>query len=147
MTRDGEPENPAPRTSAARPLWALVEDLFFRAKVEGLAAPIGRPVSFHRDAASLVAALRAARERGDVDALPAAIVVELGGRADLGMALLEALRDVPDAPPTLAFYSHVEDELRKKALALGATSVVPRSAFVKRFGALVGALSEGSRAG
>jgi DNA-binding NarL/FixJ family response regulator len=123
-----------------RPLWALVEDLFFRAKVEGLCAPLGRPVSFHRDAASLVAALREAREAAA--APPAAIVVELGGRADQGMALLALLRELPDPPPTLAFYSHVEDELRRRALELGATAVVPRSAFVKKFGALVGALSE-----
>jgi hypothetical protein len=129
-----------PATSPSRAVWALVEDLFFRAKVEALCAATARPVVVHRDAAGLVAALRDAASRGEAPA--AAIVVELGGRADQGMALLEALRETPGAPPTLGFYSHVEDELRRRATALGATQVVPRSAFVKRFDALVDGLSE-----
>ena len=41
------------------------------------------------------------------------------------------------SPPTLGFYSHVEDQVRQRALDLGVTRVVPRSAFVLRFADLV----------
>jgi CheY-like chemotaxis protein len=80
---------------------------------------------------------------------PALLLVDLGApRADEGFALLEQLAvrraartaaggSAGDAgtavPPALAFYSHVEDEVRRRALALGAERVVPRSAFVARF--------------
>jgi DNA-binding NarL/FixJ family response regulator len=123
-----------------RTVWALVEDLFFRAKVEALCAPAGRPVVVHREASSLLSALQVARDAGS--ALPAAIVIELGGRTDQGAALLEGLRVISHAPPTLGFYSHVETELRRRALELGATRVVPRSVLVKDFDALIDALSE-----
>jgi hypothetical protein len=49
-----------------------------------------------------------------------------------------ARRDI--APPTLAFFSHVDDEARRRAVAAGVTRVVPRSALVARFAALVGEL-------
>ena len=51
--------------------------------------------------------------------------------------LLERLSGVPDPPPTLAFFSHVDDAARKRAIGLGATRVVPRSALVARFATLV----------
>ena len=127
-------------TPRSRTVWALVEDLFFRAKVEALCAPSGREVVVHRDAASLLAALD--RARNAKASPPGAIVVELGGRSNQGTALLEALRTMADAPPTLGFYSHVETELRRSAITLGATRVVPRSVFVKDFDALLDALSE-----
>jgi DNA-binding NarL/FixJ family response regulator len=114
-------------------LWALVGDLFLRARVEGLARGVGRPVRFFPRAEDLRAALEAAAP----DA-PAAVVLDLG--AAEGFRYLEgrATRAAGAAdPPTLGFYSHVEEETRRRALALGATRVVPRSAFVQRFAALL----------
>lgn len=68
---------------------------------------------------------------------PALVLVDLEARDDQGFVLLERLATVPDAPPTLAFYPHVNDDLRRRALGLGATKVVPRSAAMGRFPALV----------
>jgi DNA-binding NarL/FixJ family response regulator len=126
--------------AGSRVLWAYVEDLFFRAKVEGLARPFGHAVEFHKTPHALVEAL------GVASARPAVVLVELGTRPEAGLALLASLAALPGAPPTLAFYSHVEDELRRQALAAGATKVVPRSAFVKRFGDLVEELVAGKSA-
>jgi DNA-binding NarL/FixJ family response regulator len=68
---------------------------------------------------------------------PGLLLVDLGARDDQGFVLLERLSSVPAPPPTLAFFSHVDDAARRRAIGLGATKVVPRSALVARFATLV----------
>jgi hypothetical protein len=46
----------------------------------------------------------------------------------------------PPRPPTLGFYSHVEAEVRTRALAAGLEQVVPRSRMAREGPALVAAL-------
>lgn len=70
-------------------------------------------------------------------ARPALVLVDLGAPGDAAFALLGGLAAHADAPPSLAFFSHVDDEAKRRAVAAGATRVVPRSALVARFDALV----------
>lgn len=114
-------------------VWALVTDLFLRTKVEALAAGAGVAVRFFGTADELVGALSGATRDATPPALVLADLSDPGGR---GMALLERLEQI-SAPPTLGFYSHVETGVRQRALELGITRVVPRSALVLRFADLV----------
>ena len=113
--------------------WAIVSDLFLRAKVEALTDRAEMDVRFFGTPEELGSALTAAALDGSS---PALLLVDLADGEGRGMTLLERLSH-GTAPPTLAFYSHVEDAVRRRALELGATKVVPRSAFVLRFGDLV----------
>lgn len=56
------------------------------------------------------------------DATAEAIVADLTHDADARIDIL-----APPRPPTLAFFSHVEAEVRTRALAAGIEVVVPRS--------------------
>jgi DNA-binding NarL/FixJ family response regulator len=113
--------------------WALVPDLFLKTKVEALARGAGVSVRFFGTPDELVGALAEARLASTAPRLVIADLSDPGGR---GLLLLERLSRV-SSPPTLGFYSHVEDHVRQRALDLGVTRVVPRSAFVLRFADLV----------
>ena len=96
----------------------LCPDLLFGSKVQG--------------------ALRAAgHEVVGADAAADVLVVDL--TADVA-SRLDAVREA--AVPTLAFYSHVEQDVRREAEAAGVTRVVPRSRMAREGPALVEALLE-----
>jgi DNA-binding NarL/FixJ family response regulator len=108
---------------------AHVPDLLFGSKVQGILVAGGHDVA-------LVASERAAR-----DAIAGAdvLVVDLTADAGAGIALLEALQAdelVGDAK-TLAFYSHVDADVRKRAIGAGFDLVVPRSRMAREGAALV----------
>ena len=121
-----------PQGAPAAPLWMLVSDLFLRVKLEALARSAGLPCRAFPQAADLVRALDAPGA-----APPALVLVDLGANADAGFALLEAFGARPAPPPTLAYFSHVDEAAKRRAQALGATRIVPRSALVMRFADLV----------
>jgi hypothetical protein len=95
---------------------ALVPDLLFGSKVQGMLSAAGHEVE-------LVASADAARERA--------------GSAEVVLVDLTAVE--PDAfdPPTLGVYAHVEAEVRERALAAGYDLVVPRSRMMREGPALV----------
>jgi hypothetical protein len=97
----------------------LCPDLLFGSKVQGALRAAGHQV---------VAA----------DAAADVLVVDLTADA---AAHLDAVRAA--AVPTLAFYSHVEQDVRREAEEAGATRVVPRSRMAREGPALVEALLEG----
>ena len=98
----------------------LCPDLLFGSKVEG--------------------ALRAAgHEVVPVTEPPVAadaelLVVDLTADAE---ERIEAVRAAADRPPALAFYSHVEQDVRQAADAAGFDKVVPRSRMAREGPALV----------
>jgi DNA-binding NarL/FixJ family response regulator len=121
-----------PQAATRSALWLLVSDLFLRVKLEALARSANRACRAFSQAADLV---RALDEPGG--APPALVLVDLGANADAGFALLEAFGARSAAPPTLAYFSHVDEAAKRRAQALGATRIVPRSALVLRFDDLV----------
>ncbi len=109
---------------------AFIPDLLFGSNVVGALTAAGHdPVLV-----SNVDALRAE--------LPGANVLVIDLTADAGERI-EQLRTVPrEGVPALAFYSHVEADVRTAAEQAGIELVVPRSRMAREGGALVDRLLE-----
>ena len=112
---------------------AHVPDLLFGSKVQGMLSAGGHDVA-------LVGSEPAVREQiAEADVL----VVDLTADDVAGIALLEAL--TADAlvgdTRTLAFYSHVDADVRTRAIAAGFDLVVPRSRMAREGSALVDKLA------
>jgi hypothetical protein len=102
---------------------ALVPDLLFGSKVQGMLAAAGHEVE-------LVPTADAARARA---AASDVVVVDLtGGDVDVS--------GIVGSVPTLAFYSHVEADVRERAEQAGYDLVVPRSRMAREGAELVGRL-------
>ena len=108
---------------------AHVPDLLFGSKLQGMLSAGGHDVA-------LVGGAAAVRDRiSDSDVL----VVDLTADDVAGIALLEALRadELVGVAKTLAFYSHVDADVRARAIAAGFDLVVPRSRMAREGAALV----------
>lgn len=107
---------------------AFVPDLLFGSNVIGTLQAAGHQ-------AELVSTL------DQLDASAAdVLVVDLTSDAQQRIALV---RDLGEArPPVLAFYAHVEADVRKLAEEAGFELVVPRSRMARDGGALVARLSD-----
>jgi hypothetical protein len=101
----------------------LCPDLLFGSKVEGALRAAGHEVVPVADPAAA----------GDAELL----VVDLTADAQ---ERIEAFRKAAERPPTLAFYSHVEQDVRQAADEAGFTRVVPRSRMAREGPALVEAM-------
>ncbi len=115
-------------------VWSLVLDLFLRVRLEALARAAGVVLRNFTDPAALAAALSAI---ADAATPPRLVLLDLHARDNAAFTLLTALATRDAAPPTLGFHSHVDVAIRERALAAGCTRVVPRSAVMNRFAALV----------
>ena len=102
---------------------ALVPDLLFGSKVQGMLVAAGHDVE-------LVPTASAARAR----AAEASVVV-----VDLTAGDVDA-EGIVGVAPTLAFYSHVEADVRERAEQAGYDLVVPRSRMAREGADLVGRL-------
>ena len=105
---------------------AAVSDMIFASKIRGTAEALNVTVNFARSEDSLFDAAKA-----DV---PSLFILDLHATRPDPFALAarlksdEQLRDVP----IVAFFSHVETELQRRALDAGIDHVLPRSAFTMR---------------
>jgi CheY-like chemotaxis protein len=112
-----------------RAVFAVVPDLFFATRIAAVANATG--------AGLVVVGLGEALERCAA-APPALLLLDLHAPGD-PPALVRALK--ADARtrgiPVVGFYSHVEADLRRDALAAGIDEALPRSAFVQRLPALL----------
>jgi CheY-like chemotaxis protein len=108
---------------------AHVRDLLFGSKVQGMLSAGGHEVA-------LVGSEPAVREQ---IAASDVLVVDLTADDVAGIALLEALKASGDVAQTrtLAFYSHVDADVRARAVAAGFDLVVPRSRMAREGSALV----------
>ena len=114
----------------------LSPDLLFGSKVEGALKVAGHSVSRFADEESV----RTAAAFHDL------LIVDLTAEGIDGPALVESMREKGElgAVPTLGFYSHVDQETRKRAEAAGLSRVVPRSRMAREGATLVeGLLSPG----
>ena len=98
---------------------ALVPDLLFGSKVQAALTAAGHEVQLTGDEL----AARVAAPDADV------LVVDLATDAVDGCTLVESMRMDGElgATRTLGFYSHVDVEMRERALGAGFDQVVPRS--------------------
>ncbi len=104
----------------SKTVFACVEDLFFRGKIETTARHLNVPVQF-------VAAKDLAKAASGDDA--GAVLLELSGNGDGLKAVQDMRRGKAAAVPVIGFLSHVDKELAKQAEAAGVTQVMPRSQF------------------
>jgi CheY-like chemotaxis protein len=99
----------------------VVDDMFFASKIRAVAEAVGIPISLPRNKEALIEEAREAR----------LILVDLHNQKIDGVALArelkanEQLREIP----MVGFFSHVETELQRNALAAGFNQVLPRSVF------------------
>jgi len=100
--------------------------MIFASKIRGTAEALNVTVNFARSEDSLFDAAKT-----DV---PSLVILDLHAERPDPFATAarlkadEQLRDVP----VVAFFSHVETELRRRALEAGIDHVLPRSAFTQR---------------
>lgn len=112
------PDTPTP------PVHALLDDLFFRAKIEATASAAGVPVAFARTPDELA---------GRLDTHPgtATVLVDLQG-AGRDADVVGALKSRTNPPYVVAFGSHQNREGLAAAREAGADETLPRSDFVRR---------------
>ena len=104
---------------------AVVDDMFFASKIRAVAEAVGVEISFPRSREALIEKAREAK--------PRMILVDLHNQkidpptlaSDLKSD--EQLREVP----LIGFFSHVQTELQRGALAAGFDQILPRSAFAR----------------
>ena len=113
----------------------LCPDLLFGSKVEGALTAAGHEVTRHdgEDAA------RADASRSDV------LVVDLTAEDFDGAVLVESMKMGRELEgiPTLGFYSHVDQDTRRRAVEAGFDRVVPRSRMARETAGLVESLVPG----
>lgn len=100
---------------------AVVGDMFFASKIRAAAEALGVEISFARSREALSAQASEAR----------LIVVDLHHQNVDVVALAADLKADSETANIrlIGFFSHVETELRERALAAGFDEVLPRSAF------------------
>jgi CheY-like chemotaxis protein len=109
-----------------RRVLAAVDDIFFAAKIRGAAESLGLEYGSARDAAGAVESARSN--------LPAVVVADLHATRCDPFALAESFKRDPALAhvPLVGFFSHVQTELKERALRAGFDRVLPRSAFVQQ---------------
>lgn len=110
---------------------AAVDDMLFAAKIKGTAAAVGAEVELVK---SVDAAIDAAQRTA-----PSLIILDLHSEKCDPFELARRIKADPKFEPIslLGFFSHVNIELKDRAVAAGIDRVLPRSAFVKRLGEIL----------
>jgi CheY-like chemotaxis protein len=113
----------------------LVDDLFFRAKIQETAKVVGVTV-IALDAGRASAAV--------VEAKPKSIVLDLNARSFSAADLIRELKSNPETAslPTVAFVSHVQEDLIAAARTAGCDTVMARSAFAQKLPDLLRSLAQ-----
>jgi AmiR/NasT family two-component response regulator len=101
---------------------ALVDDLFFQAKMLETARHVGVELRTCATADALVGEI--AKEA------PNLVVVDLNARSG-PIAAIERMQTKPRGFAIVAFLSHVQVELAEQAKAAGCSAVMPRSQFTR----------------
>jgi len=120
-------------TQAATDVLALVDDLFFQAKLAETARKLGVSLKTVSTGAALVGALEGAASIGQ----PRLVVVDLNAR----QGALEAIEQVQrsgNPVPVIGFLSHVQTELAERARAAGCKQVMARSSFTMNLSEILG---------
>ena len=102
---------------------AVVDDLFFAAKILDAARPLGLETEIIRAADFNPARLAQPR--------PAVLIVDLNATSADPIALIRQLKSDPalGSVPVVGFVSHVQVEVQEAARAAGCDAVLPRSKF------------------
>jgi hypothetical protein len=114
--------------AAATPvrIYCFIDDLFFIAKIQETARKLGIKVAFVKNEKDTIADLLALPE----EARPTLIVFDLNSATAKPLALIPKLKTkLKRATSIVGFLSHLQGELKAKAIEAGCDTVMPRSAF------------------
>lgn len=132
---------------------ALIDDLFFRARVAEAARHVGVEFEVAATSEALVtAALTSAASRPsliliDLNAgsapsfggiAPAGAGPQTAAASQKGIETLERLRAAGNQTPVVAFLSHVQVDLAERARAAGGAEIMPRSKFSQNLAEILG---------
>lgn len=111
--------------SSAR-IYCFIDDLFFIAKIQETARKLGIKVAFVKNDKETVAQMLALPE----EERPSLIVFDLNNANAKPLTLIPKLKlKLKRATSIVGFLSHLQGELKAKAIEAGCDSVMPRSAF------------------
>jgi CheY-like chemotaxis protein len=113
--------------NGATDVLALVDDLFFQARLAETARKLGVKLKTVSTGATLVKMLEAAPDGVPGD-LPRLVIVDLNARQG-AVEAIEQLQRSGNPIPVIGFLSHVQTELAERARAAGCKQVMPRSSF------------------
>jgi hypothetical protein len=114
--------------AAATPvrIYCFIDDLFFIAKIQETARKLGIRVAFVKNEKDTIADLLALPE----EERPTLIVFDLNSATAKPLALIPKLKTkLKRATSIVGFLSHLQGELKAKAIEAGCDTVMPRSAF------------------
>ena len=103
-------------------IFAIVDDLFFRGKLEVAAAQLETPLTIAADARD------APRNGGPWSR----VLIDLKLSHGDALAMIRDLRAAHPGIPIVGYCSHVQQDLQRRALEAGCTTVLARSAFVQQ---------------
>ena len=113
--------------NGATEVLALVDDLFFKAKLAETAQKLGVNLKTVSTGAALVESLQNA-DGAAGSGQPRLVVVDLNARQG-ALEAIEQLQRAGNSVPVIGFLSHVQTELAERARAAGCKQVMPRSSF------------------
>ena len=114
-----------------RKIIAIVDDMFFASKIRATAEALGVEIAFPRTKELALEKLRSVK--------PDLILFDLHNpRVDPIQFANEMKTDAETRSiPLLGFFSHVEVELQRRAIAAGFDTVIPRSLFARDLGKIM----------
>ena len=120
-------EAPVPvREDAPTRIFCFIDDLFFLAKIQETARKLGVKVGFVKADKDIVAKLANVPD----DARPSLIVFDLNNANAKPLTLIPRLKTkLKRGTSVIGFLSHLQGDLKVKALEAGCDMVMPRSAF------------------
>jgi len=121
-------EAPPPpiRENAPTRIYLFIEDLFFFAKINETARKLGIKVAFVKNDPDTVAKIVEAPE----DERPSLIVFDLNNTAAKPLSLIPKIKSkLKRGTSVIGFLSHLQGDLKAKAVEAGCDIVMPRSAF------------------
>ena len=98
---------------------AVVDDMFFASKIRAVAEAVGVEISFPRSKEALMQKVRETK--------PRLVIVDLHNQKIDPNELAKELTGIR----LLGFFSHVQTDLQRNAIAAGFDEVIPRSVFAR----------------
>jgi len=106
------------------PIYAFVDDLFFLAKIQEVSRKLNVKVEFVKNDEGVLESIVNAEEK------PALIIFDLNNTAAKPLSIIPKLKaKLKKQTSFLGFVSHLQGDLKMKAMEAGCDMVVPRSAF------------------
>jgi hypothetical protein len=121
-----EPPPPPIREDAPTRIFLFIEDLFFFAKINETARKVGVKVAFVKNDPETVAKIT----EGPEEERPSLVVFDLNNAAAKPLTLIPKMKaKLKKGTSVIGFLSHLQGDLKAKALEAGCDIVMPRSAF------------------